>query len=70
MRRALPVVRDASARRHPDRSEKLRVTREHGAKWLDVRIKGVHGGKLKFRIVAKRVHGRSRVVAKIRQSKR
>jgi len=54
----------------PSLSEKLRVTKKRGAKWLDVRIKGVHGGKLKFRIVAKRVHGRTRVVAKIRHSKR
>ncbi len=51
-------------------SEKLRVTKKRGAKWLDVRIKGVHGGKLKFRIVARKLHGRTRVVAKIRQSKR
>jgi len=51
-------------------SEKLRITKKRGARWLDVRIKGVHRGKLKFRIVAKRVHGRTRVVAKIRQSKR
>jgi hypothetical protein len=51
-------------------SEKLRVTKKRSAKWLDVRIKGVHKGKLKFRIVAKRVHGRTKVVAKIRQSKR
>jgi hypothetical protein len=54
----------------PSSSEKLRVTKKHGAKWLDVRIKGLHKGKLKFKIVAKRVHGRTRVVAKIRQSKR
>ncbi|HEX7310660.1 MAG TPA: hypothetical protein VF232_05720 [Gaiellaceae bacterium] len=51
-------------------SEKLRITKKRGARWLDVRIKGVHKGKLKFKIVAKRVHGRTRVVAKIRQSKR
>jgi len=51
-------------------SEKLRITKKRSAKWLDVRIKGVHAGKLKFRIVARRVHGRTRVVAKIRQSKR
>ena len=46
------------------------MTKKRGAKWLDVRIKGVHKGKLKFKIVAKRVHGRTRVVAKVRQSKR
>jgi hypothetical protein len=51
-------------------SEKLRITKKRGARWLDVRIKGLHRGKLKFRIVAKRVHGKTRVVAKIRQSKR
>ena len=51
-------------------SEKLRITKKRSAKWLDVRIKGVHAGKLKFRIVARRLHGRTRVVAKIRQSKR
>ncbi len=51
-------------------ADKLRLTRKRGAKWLDVRIKGVHAGKLKFTIVARRVHGRTRVVAKIRQSKR
>lgn len=54
----------------PSSSEKLRVTKKRGAKWLDVRIKGLHKGKLKFKIVAKRVHGRTRVIAKIRQSKR
>ena len=46
------------------------MTKKRGAKWLDVRIKGVHAGKLKFKIVAKRVHGRTQVVTKIRQSKR
>jgi Domain of unknown function DUF11 len=51
-------------------SERLRITKKRGARWLDVRIKGVHQGKLKFKIVAKRLHGRTRVVAKIRQSKR
>lgn len=51
-------------------TEKLRITKTRGAKWLDVRIKGIHAGKLTFNIVAKRVHGRTRVVAKIRQSKR
>jgi hypothetical protein len=51
-------------------SEKLRITKKRSATWLDVRIKGVHAGKLKFKIVARRVHGRTRVVAKIRQSKR
>ena len=56
--------------RWPSSSEKLRVTKKRGAKWLDVRIKGVHNGKLKFKIVARRVHGRTRVVAKVRQSKR
>ena len=48
----------------------LKITKKRGARWLDVRIKGVHQGKLKFKIVAKRLHGRTRVVAKIRQSKR
>ena len=51
-------------------SDKLRITKKRGAKWLDVRIKGVHAGKLKFKIVARKVKGRTRVVAKIRQSKR
>jgi hypothetical protein len=51
-------------------SERLKITKKRGARWLDVRIKGVHQGKLKFKIVAKRLHGRTRVVAKIRQSKR
>jgi uncharacterized repeat protein (TIGR01451 family) len=60
----------SSAPRTLAASEKLRATKKRGARWLDVRIKGVHRGKLKFRIVAKRVHGRTRVVAKIRQSKR
>jgi len=49
---------------------KLQVTKKRGAKWLDVRINGVHAGKLTFKIVARKVHGRTRVVAKIRQSKR
>jgi Domain of unknown function DUF11 len=51
-------------------ADKLRVTKKRSAKWLDVRIKGVHAGKLKFKIVAKKLHRRTRVVAKIRQSKR
>ena len=51
-------------------ADKLRVTKKRSAKLLDVRIKGVHAGKLTFTIVARRVHGRTRVVAKIRQSKR
>lgn len=54
----------------PSGAVKLRITKKRGARWLDVRIKGVHSGKLSFKIVAKRLHGRTRVVAKVRQSKR
>jgi hypothetical protein len=53
-----------------DQKARLRITKKRGARWLDVRIKGVHRGKLTFKIVAKRLKGRTRVVAKIRQSKR
>jgi hypothetical protein len=59
-----------SGSRTPAAAGTLHVSKKRGAKWLDVRIKGVHAGKLKFKIVARKVHGRTRVVAKIRQSKR
>jgi hypothetical protein len=51
-------------------ASRLKVTRRRTARSLDVRIKGLRAGKLRFRIVAKRVGGRTRVVAKIRQSRR
>jgi hypothetical protein len=51
--------------------EKLKITKKRTKRSLDVRIKNVKRGKLKFKIVAKKVgNSRTRVVAKIRQSKR
>jgi len=54
----------------PEAAARLRITKRRTARTLDVRIKGVRRGKLTFKIVAKRVEGRTRVTAKIRQSKR
>ncbi len=55
-------------------SEKLKpgtsVTKKRTKRSLDVRIKNVKRGKLKFKIVAKKVGKSTKVVAKIRQSKR
>jgi hypothetical protein len=52
------------------RRPRLKITKRRTARSLDVRIKRLQRGKLKFRIVAKRLGGRTRVVAKIRQSRR
>ncbi len=49
---------------------RLRITKKRTARPLDVRVKGLTRGKLRFKIVAKRIDGRTRVVAKIRQSRR
>jgi hypothetical protein len=49
---------------------RLQITRRRTARSLDVRIKRLKPGKLRFRIVAKRLDGRTRVTAKIRQSRR
>ena len=49
---------------------KLKITKTRKKRSLDVRIKNVHKGKLKFKIVAKKLGKKTRVVAKIRQSKR
>ena len=49
---------------------RLVITKRRTARSLDVRIKRLQRGKLKFRIVAKRLGGRTRIVAKIRQSRR
>jgi len=54
----------------PTAATRLRVIKRRTARSLDVRIKGVRRGKLTFKIVAKRLDGRARVRAKIRQSKR
>ncbi len=51
-------------------SEKLKITKKRTKRSLDVRIKNVKRGKLKFKIVAKKVGKSTKVVAKIRQSKR
>jgi hypothetical protein len=48
----------------------LKITKRRTARSLDVRIKRLQPGKLRFRIVAKRLDGRTRVTAKIRQSRR
>lgn len=52
------------------RPGKLRVSKRRTARSLDVRIKGLKPGKLIYRIVARRLDGRTRVVAKVRQSRR
>jgi hypothetical protein len=49
---------------------RLKITKRRTATSLDVRIKRLQAGKLRFRIVAKRLDGRTRVTAKIRQSRR
>ena len=49
---------------------KLKITKTRKKRALDVRIKNVKRGKLRFKIVAKKLDGPTRVVAKIRQSKR
>ncbi len=49
---------------------KLKITKTRKRRALDVRIKNLKRGKLKFKIVAKKLDGATRVVAKIRQSKR
>jgi len=50
--------------------KKLTVTKIRRRTSLQVRVKGVTRGKLKFKIVAKKLSGRTRVKATIRQSKR
>jgi hypothetical protein len=49
---------------------RLLITKRRTARSLDVRIKRLRAGKLRFRIVARRLTGRTRVTAKIRQSRR
>jgi hypothetical protein len=49
---------------------RLVITRRRTARSLDVRIKRLRAGKLRFRIVARRLAGRTRITAKIRQSRR
>ena len=48
----------------------LVITKRRTARSLDVRIKRLRAGKLRFRLVARRLDGRTRVTAKIRQSRR
>jgi hypothetical protein len=50
--------------------KKLKISKRRRANSLDVRIKRLKPGKLKFRIVARDVVQRTRVRVKIRQSKR
>ncbi len=49
---------------------KLKITKKRTRTSLNVRITGLKRGKLKFKIVAKKLKGPTRVIAKIRQSKR
>jgi hypothetical protein len=49
---------------------RLVITKRRTARSLDVRIKRLRAGKLRFRIVARRLDGRTRVTARIRQSRR
>ena len=52
------------------RPAKLKVRKIRRSRSLDVRITNLRPGKLHFKVVAKRVTGRARVLAKVRQSKR
>ena len=54
----------------PTARSRLRITKRRTPRSLDVRIKNVARGRLVFKIVAKRLDGRTRVRATIRQSKR
>ena len=54
----------------PELAERLRIQKRRTARSLDVRINGVKRGKLRFKIVARRLDGPTRVKAKIRESKR
>ena len=49
---------------------RLVITKRRTGRSLDVRIKRLRAGKLRFRIVARRLDGRTRVTARIRQSRR
>ncbi len=49
---------------------KLKITKIRKKRSLDVRVKHLRRGTLKFKIVAKKLGKKTRVVAKIRQSKR
>jgi hypothetical protein len=49
---------------------KLKITKKRTKRSLDVRIKNVKHGKLKFKIVAKKLGKKTKVVTKIRQSKK
>ena len=63
------VAQSVSGGRVVAQSEKLKITKKRTKRSLDVRIKNVKRGKLKFKIVAKKVGKSTKVVAKIRQSK-
>ena len=52
------------------RPGKLRVSKRRTARSLDVRIKGLKPGRLMYKVVARRLDGRTRVVARVRQSRR
>lgn len=54
----------------PAARSRLRITKRRTPRSLDVRIKNVTRGRLVFKVVAKRLDGRTRVRATIRQSKR
>jgi hypothetical protein len=49
---------------------KLKITKIRKKRSLDVRVRNLHRGTLKFKIVAKKLDIPTRVVAKVRQSKR
>lgn len=51
-------------------AEKLKITKKRTKRTLDVRVKNVKRGKLKFKIVAKKLGKKTKVVTKIRQSKK
>jgi hypothetical protein len=53
-----------------ERRPRLAITKRRTARSVDVRIKRLQRGRLRFRIVARRVDGRTRVTAKVRQSRR
>ena len=52
------------------RPKRLKITKRRTARSLDVRIKRLKPGRLRFKVRATRVAGRTRMTIKIRQSKR
>jgi hypothetical protein len=45
----------------------IKVAKKRGRNWVSVRVTRLSRGTLRFRVVARRVHGRTRAVTKIRR---